>query len=153
MKRWLIIVYFLVTSSAASDFIRAHEGLRLMVYPDTGGVLTCGYGHVGCELRKGMTITRETAEDWLKSDLDKADSAVSRLVKVPLSEGQRTALDSFVFNLGEHALSKSTLLRKLNNKDYAGAAKELPRWDRANGKVVKGLHIRRLAEQKLFIGG
>jgi hypothetical protein len=72
---------------------------------------------------------------------------VSRLVKVGLTQGQFDALVSFTYNLGARSLSTSTLLRKLNAGDYAGAADEFLRWNKAGGKVLNGLTRRREAER------
>lgn len=73
-----------------------------------------------------------------------------RNVKVPLSQGQFDALTSFTFNLGAGALASSTLLKKLNAGDCAGAQKEFGRWVHAGGEVLQGLVRRRAAEAKLF---
>jgi lysozyme len=89
--------------------------------------------------------------ELLRVDLLKAASSVLRLVAVPLADGQYTALLSFVFNLGGGALQASTLLRRLNRADYAGAAAEFPRWNKAGGRAVVGLSKRRSAEQRLFV--
>jgi lysozyme len=89
--------------------------------------------------------------ELLRMDLLKAARSVLRLVSVPLTEEQCTALLSFVFNLGGGALQASTLLRRLNRADYASAAAEFPKWNKAVGRVVAGLTKRRLAEQKLFL--
>lgn len=78
------------------------------------------------------------------------ENDVTRLVKVPLTQGQFDALVSFAFNLGSRALSGSTLLRKLNDKDYAGAAAQFTRWVYANNQVLAGLVRRREAEKRLF---
>ena len=71
---------------------------------------------------------------------------------IVFEQAQFDALCSFTFNLGGGALSSSTLLRKLNERDYAGAAEEFPRWCHAGGREVPGLVRRRLAEQSLFKG-
>jgi GH24 family phage-related lysozyme (muramidase) len=60
------------------------------------------------------------------------------------------ALTSFTYNLGIGNLKRSTLLRKLNREDYEGAAREFKRWNRAGGKVYRGLTSRRLEEEELF---
>ena len=72
------------------------------------------------------------------------------MVKVPLNENQHGALVSFTYNLGAGNLGSSTLLRKLNAGDYAGAAAEFPRWNKAGGKELAGLTRRRAAEKALF---
>jgi GH24 family phage-related lysozyme (muramidase) len=90
-----------------------------------------------------MTIKQETAERLLKQGWS-ATKMTSRLVKVELNQGQFDALVSFTYNLGA-LLSTSTLLRKLNAGDYAGAADEFLRWNKAGGKVLNGLTRRREA--------
>ena len=76
-------------------------------------------------------------------------------VKVDLNPYQLGALTSLVYNAGTRILTDSTLIRKLNAGDYAGAAREFPRWNKANqgGRLVAfpGLTKRRLAEQQLFL--
>ena len=91
------------------------------------------------------------AERLLKTGLVSYESDVSRLVKVGLTQGQFDALVSFTYNLGARTLSTSTLLRKLNAGDYAGAADEFLRWNKAGGKVLNGLTRRREAERALFL--
>jgi len=131
------------------ELIKTYEGLRLKAYQDSVGVWTIGYGHTRTA-KPGMTITAEEAEALLRQDLADAEKAVTRLVKVPLSDNQYSALVSFVFNLGSGNFSMSTLLRKINAGDMAGAAKEFKRWNRAGKKVLAGLVKRRDAEAALF---
>lgn len=135
--------------------IKDFEGLRLTAYPDpgTGGdPWTVGYGHTGPGVHPGMTITEAQAEEYLLQDLRTAQDAINRLVLVPLSPAQKDALTSFVFNIGGgKAFANSTLLRKLNARDYKGAADQLLRWDKAGGKVLAGLSRRRRAERELFL--
>lgn len=73
------------------------------------------------------------------------------MVEVPLNQNQFDALASFTYNLGETNLSSSTLLKKLNAKDYTGASNEFLKWNRAGGKVLNGLVRRREAERNLFL--
>ena len=97
-----------------------------------------------------MTIKQETAERLLKTGLVSYESDVSRLVKVGLTQGQFDALVSYTYNLGARSLSTSTLLRKLNAGDYAGAADEFLRWNKAGGKVLNWLTRRPEAARALF---
>lgn len=138
-------------SEKAVDFIKSFEGLELKAYKDSVGVLTIGYGSTGPHVTVGMTITESQAETLLKKDLSRFEKGVDDMVKVPLNQNQFDALVSFSFNLGLGNLKSSTLLRKLNSLDYAGAANEIPRWDKAGGKILKGLTRRRLAEKELFL--
>lgn len=144
------------TSEKGIAVIKQFEGCKLTAYQDSVGVWTIGYGWTqpvdGKPIRAGMTIKQETAERLLKTGLVSYESDVSRLVKVGLNQGQFDALVSFTYNLGARSLSTSTLLRKLNAGDYAGAADEFLRWNKAGGKVLNGLTRRREAERALFLG-
>ncbi|MEP9179732.1 lysozyme [Enterobacter cloacae] len=144
------------TSEKGIALIKEFEGCKLTAYQDSVGVWTIGYGWTqpvdGKSIRAGMTIKQETAERLLKTGLVSYESDVSRLVKVGLTQGQFDALVSFTYNLGARSLSTSTLLRKLNAEDYAGAADEFLRWNKAGGKVLNGLTRRREAERDLFLG-
>lgn len=143
------------TSDKGIALIKEFEGCKLTAYQDSVGVWTIGYGGTqpvdGKPIRAGMTIKQETAERLLKTGLVSYESDVSRLVKVELTQGQLDALVSFTYNLGARSLSTSTLLRKLNAGDYAGAADEFLRWNKAGGKVLNGLTCRREAERALFL--
>ncbi|EMC3650485.1 lysozyme [Citrobacter braakii] len=143
------------TSDKGIALIKQFEGCKLTAYQDSVGVWTIGYGWTqpvdGKSIRAGMTIKQETAERLLKTGLVSYESDVSRLVKVGMTQGQFDALVSFTYNLGARSLSTSTLLRKLNAGDYAGAADEFLRWNKAGGKVLNGLSRRREAERALFL--
>ena len=76
--------------------------------------------------------------------------AVNDLVAVPINQDQFDALVSFAFNLGAGNLKQSTLLRKVNARDFAGAAQEFQRWNKGGGKVLPGLTRRRACEGLLF---
>ena len=131
--------------------IRQFEGLRLLAYKCAAGVPSIGYGHTRTA-KMGQSITHERAEELLREDVARFEAAVSRLVKVPLTQGQHDALVSFAFNLGAKALEKSTLLRLLNAGDYSGTAAQFDRWVYASGKKLSGLVKRRAAERALFEG-
>lgn len=138
-------------SKKGIDLVKSFEGLELKAYKDSVGVTTIGYGSTGPHVSMGTTITKEQAEYLLKKDLERFEKGVSDLVKVPLNQNQFDALVSFSFNLGLGNLKSSTLLKKLNASDYTGASKEFERWNRAGGKVLKGLTRRRIAERDLFL--
>ena len=87
----------------------------------------------------------------LKDDLKTYENYVNKYVKVKLNQNQFDALVSFTFNCGGGALKSSTLLKKLNKGDYTGAANELLRWNKANGKILAGLTRRRQSEKALFL--
>ena len=145
------------TSDAGIALIKEFEGCELVCYADAVKVPTIGYGHTLGLMRSDVgvkTITQDEAERLLRQDdLPRYEAGVSAVVKVPLDQHQFDALVSFAYNLGVGALAGSTLLRKLNAKDYGGAAAKFPRWVRAGNQVLPGLVRRRAAEQALFGGG
>lgn len=126
------------------------EGLRLEAYQDIVGVWTIGYGHTK-GVKAGDKITKQQALVLLREDVKESEAAVKRLVKVKLTQGQYDALVDFVFNLGQGAFERSTLLKHLNGENYDAARKELIKWNRAGGKVVAGLTNRRVREMELFV--
>jgi hypothetical protein len=99
---------------------------------------------------EGLEITQERAEELLRLDLRRFEDAVRMQVAVELTQNQFDALVSLVYNIGEGAFSKSTLLRKLNAGDYAGAQAQFAVWRKAGGKVMPGLVNRRAQEAALF---
>ncbi|MDE1714955.1 lysozyme (plasmid) [Chromobacterium amazonense] len=139
------------TSANGINLIKQFEGLRLAAYQDSVGVWTVGYGHTSPDVKPGLRISNEQAEQLLRQDLARFEKGVGRLVKAPISQNQFDALVSFSYNLGLGSLQSSTLLRLLNQGDYQGAAGQFPRWDRAGGQVLAGLTHRRLAERDLFL--
>lgn len=132
------------------------ESCKLEAYPDPGSKdghpWTIGWGHTGPEVVKGLVWTQQKADDTLVKDSARVEAVVNKYVKVPLTQGQFDALVLFVFNIGEDAFRNSTLLRKLNAKQYAEAASEFLRWVNNDGKVMLGLRRRRTAEKALYEG-
>ena len=125
------------------------EGCRLQAYLDSVGIPTIGYGHTH-GVTMGMTCTQDQAEQWLQQDIQVAAQAVNNMVKVPLTQPEFDALVDFTFNLGTGSLQHSTLLRLLNGGNYAAAAAEFEKWDKAGGKVMAGLLRRRQSEAEMF---
>jgi len=139
------------TSDTGINFIKGFESLRLKPYTCPAGYLTVGYGHLvkpGYKLT--WDITEEEADKLLREDVELAERAVGRLVRVAISQGQFDALVSFTFNLGSGALQRSTLRAKLNREEYSDAADEFLKWVKAGGHVLRGLVRRRVAEWAMF---
>jgi lysozyme len=138
------------------EAIKRHEGLRLQAYLDSAGVATVGVGHTA-GVKMGDVISVEQADQFLREDLAWVEAAIRNHVKVPLTQNQYDALCSLIFNIGAGGFQESTLLRKLNAGDYAGAADEFPRWNKATVQgsltVIPGLSTRRTAERALFLNG
>lgn len=137
-------------SRAGLALIQRFEGLRLEAYLDSVGKPTIGYGSTQ-GVRMGDEITNAQATELLAADVERHADGVRRLVDVPLSQNMFDALVSFTFNVGVGALSRSTLLRRLNAGDYQGAAQEFARWVYAGGKQLDGLKRRRETERSLFL--
>jgi lysozyme len=142
--------------------IKNFEGLRLSAYRDAAGVWTIGYGttlyHDGIRVKPGDVLANQTQADALfKNTLGQYENAVNGLVKIPLSQNQFDALVSFTYNVGTGALKESTLLVKLNEKNYAEAATHFLAWDKITdphtGKkvVCDTLAQRRKEESQLFL--
>ena len=144
----------------ALDLIKIFEGWSSKAYDDPAGYCTIGYGHLIAKalcssLELGRFATPMTKSDGnllLADDTRSARLTIQGLVKTDLSKQQFGALTSFVFNVGGTNFAKSTMLRLLNDEEYALAARELRKWTRANKKVLKGLVIRRNCEFALFNG-
>jgi lysozyme len=135
------------------DLIKRFEGFRPTVYICPAGWPTIGYGHVVRESERerfSVGIDERAAEELLRGDVETAEKAVLRLVHVPLSDGQFSALVSFVFNLGAGALQRSTLRRKVNCEEHDDVPAEFRRWVWAGGRKLRGLIRRREAEAVLF---
>jgi lysozyme len=133
------------------EFVKRWEGLKLEASPDplVPGVWDVGYGHklAGDER---PTITREQADEMLRSDLAAVAAGVDEAVTVPLAQNEFDALVSLAYNIGNGALARSTLMRRLNDSDFYSACDEFLRWNRAGGRIVPGLVKRRYAEQAIF---
>ena len=143
------------TSSSCTSLIREFEGFVASAYLCPANVWTIGIGttvYPNCaKVKKGDKCTQEQALEYLQHDLKSFEKTVDESVKVPLSQSQFDALVSLAYNIGSTAFKNSTLLKKLNAKDYQGAADQFPRWNKGGGKVLKGLVRRRDAERSLFL--
>ena len=120
-----------------------------------GGWPTIGYGHVVRDDERDRFangIDEATAEELLRRDVETAERAVLRLIRVPLEDGQFDALSSFAFNLGSGALQRSTLRRKVNREEHDAVPAEFRRWVFAGGRKLKGLIRRREVEAGLYAG-
>lgn len=135
--------------------IRDFEGFRADAYLDTGGVWTIGFGTIrypnGTKVKKGDKCTRGQAELWLMNDAKWVDACLDKYVTSKLTQNQFDALASFVYNVGETAFSKSTMLTLLNQSKFDLASSQFDRWIYDNGKVINGLVNRRTQEKQLFL--
>lgn len=136
----------------AIDLIKEFEGFRSKAYKCPAGVWTVGYGST-IGVKPTTRITRPAAERKLVEDILRDRVPVIRdLVAVKISDNELCALVSFVYNVGNGAFGKSTLLRKLNaGSPRTAVALEFAKWTKAGGKQLEGLVRRRKAEAALFL--
>jgi lysozyme len=140
-------------SSQGLEFIKKHEGYSAQIYPDSAGNPTIGYGHLikpGENFSNGITQQQATA--LLAQDVQGAVAGVNAKLSVKATQKQFDALVDFTYNLGAKNLGKSTLLSNINAGKTV-TPKNFTDWNRAGGKVVKGLTIRRTDEYNLFTKG
>ena len=139
-------------NAAGMQILKECEGLYLNSYKCPAGVWTIGYG---CTkgIRPGMTITEAQAEEMLREELSKFEEGLEKeLGHIPLNENQFSALVSLTYNCGIGAVVEGTTIRrKLEAKDYRGAAEGFLLWNKGGGRVLPGLVKRREMERKLFL--
>ncbi|EMD3682810.1 lysozyme, partial [Salmonella enterica] len=136
----------------AAAMLGGHDGLegrRYEPYRDVAGVLTICDGHTGKDIVPVRHYTDAECDALLNQDLARVKAQIDPLIKVSIPESERAALYSFAYNVGTGAFARSTLLRKLNAGDHAGACDELKRWTYAGGKQWKGLVTRREIEHEV----
>jgi len=138
--------------------LRKFEGLVLKPYLCSAGVPTIGYGSTFYPDGRRVTmkdspITRQQAEQMLMLKIERDFMpAVLQLCPVLANESPEriAAITSFTFNVGIGALRASTLRRKINAELWDEVPEQLLRWNKAGGRVLRGLTIRRQAEANLI---
>lgn len=143
-------------SDECIKMIKHHEGVRLKPYQDPIGLWTVGVGHLigdgkTLPIEWFRTLTIDEVDELLKSDLRKFERGVLRLCPNHLTQSRFDALVSFAFNVGLGNLQASTLRQKHNRGDILGASQEFLRWNKAGGRVLRGLTIRRKDESNLYL--
>lgn len=137
------------------EIIKAHEGWRATRYMDTAGYPTIGWGHKILPGENLTTITKEQGEALLTADIERTRRGILPHITRPMNPNEEAAAVSLAFNIGVTAFKNSTLLKKWNAGDTAGAAAEFLRWnkERKNGQMVvnRGLAARREKEKTLFL--
>jgi lysozyme len=137
------------TNEAALQIIKKSEGLRLKAY-NNGGQWLIGYGH-SKGVTEGMTLTEAQADAFLREDARVCEASVARVVTVPVTRNEFSAMVSLCYNVGYGNFEKSSVVRLLNAGDRAGAAEAFLLWVKAGGQVVPHLVDRRNAERALFL--
>src|SRR5919202_116271 len=139
-------------NAAGMRILKECEGLYLNAYKCPAGVWTIGYG---CTkgIRPGMTISEAEAEEMLRKELTEFEKGVERVLShIPLNDNQFSALVSLTYNCGMEPITEGmTIRRKLEARDYRGAAEGFLLWNKGGGRVLPGLVKRREMERKLFL--
>lgn len=137
----------MITSIDGLEKLEQREGCKLRAYLDSQGVPTIGVGHTGPGICLGMVWSQVQADEALAKDVKRCEDAIHLYCAVPLEQHQFDALVSFIFNVGVGAFAHSTMLRKLNQSDFAGAALEFDRWH-----IPAAITGRRNSEKEQFCG-
>ncbi len=147
-----IVIGALTLSASALVGIAVHEGYRGEAYiPVKGDKPTLGYGTTD-GVKPGDTIEPVRALVRKLQDVQRFEGALKQCVRVPLHQHEYDAFLSLAYNIGPGAFCGSTLVRRLNAGDYAGACAEILRWDRFRGEPLRGLTLRRQAENRQCLG-
>lgn len=125
------------------------EGREYVPYKDVVGIITVCDGHTGNDIILNKRYSDAECDALTKADLERIAKQVNPSIKVKTTETQLAAIYSFSYNVGANAFIKSTMLKRLNAGDYAGACDELKRWVYAGGKKWKGLMNRRDVEYEV----
>ena len=149
----------------ATPFVAKHEGFSPSAYKDPIGKPTICYGHTAGVVI-GQVKSKAECDLLLALDLDEAFQALDRHVKVPLKNETRVALSSFIFNVGTGGFAASTALKRINVGNIRGGCEALATkiFDKygicrgygcgwSDGKMLKGLQTRRIAERELCLKG
>lgn len=129
------------------------EGREHVPYRDVVGVLTVCDGHTGSDIVPGRRYSDAECDALTRADLQRIARQVDPHIRVKTTETQRAAIYSWAYNVGASAAIKSTLLKRLNARDYAGACAELKRWVYADGQKWRGLMNRRDVEYEVCTWG
>ena len=151
-KKLLAYGFTAAVALSGGYLIAPNEGKVNATYIDPVGIATSCYGHTGPEVKLGQKFTDEQCLDQLAKDLSAHDKQMMNLVRVPLTDYQHAAFLSFTYNVGVGNFKSSTMLRKLNSKDYEGACEELSKWVYAKKQKLNGLVTRRQQEKAVCMG-
>lgn len=138
--------------------IARSEGLRLSAYPDPvsgGAPWTIGYGQTfradGRPVRQGMVMTPDEADHEFCEILTDFTRGVQAELTAPTNDNQLAAMVSLAWNIGLAGFKRSTVLRAHNQGEPDAAARAFALWNKAGGKVIRGLTLRRAREAALYL--
>lgn len=144
------------TSKQGYDLIKRWESCKLKAYRDGGGVWTIGWGTTSAAgfgtITRGMTITQETADEWLVRSVEKIyERAVNDALSRQPNQNQFDAMVCLCYNIGPQAFRESSVVRLFNAGQVNDAGNAFLMWNKDNGKVIPGLVNRRKSEWELYM--
>lgn len=151
MKQRIAIASLALSASAFIGLVLSEGFTDRAVIPVPGDVPTIGFGTTS-GVKMGDTITPVKAVTRAYSDVSKFEGALKRCVKVPLHQHEYDAAVELSYNIGESAFCKSTVVRRFNALDYAGACDAFLMWNKVKGREVRGLTERRKRERVKCLG-
>lgn len=134
------------------DLIRSREACRLKAYLCPAGVWTIGWGHTGPEVHEGLEWSQDECDAAFEAEILQYDSYVQKICP-GASPAQHSAMVSLCYNIGMGAFAKSSVARLHNANKTAEAAQAFALWNKAGGRVLQGLVLRRAAEAQLYLAG
>ena len=147
MDKKKIAAGIVLASASLVSFVVGWEGNENATYVDIVGVNTVCGGITDPSIAiPGKTYSDSECRAMNAKEIEEHGERALACVNVALSQGEYEAYASLAYNIGTGGFCKSTLVRKLNAGDRPGACAEILRWNRAGGKVVRGLDNRRKAE-------
>lgn len=151
-KRTRLGIAGLCLSAAGFVGIVMHEGYTdKAVIPIPGDVPTIGFGTTA-DVKMGDRISPPKALERALRDVGKFEGAVRQCITVPLHQHEYDAALQLSYNIGARAFCNSTVVKRFNAQDYAGACDAFLMWNKAGGRVIPGLANRRAAERRLCLG-
>jgi lysozyme len=143
----------LALSAAGLVAIATHEGYRDAAYvPVPGDRPTLGFGQAN-DVRPGERTDPVRALIRLGQDVSDTERGLRACIgDVPLYQHEWDSYVSWAINVGVGAACGSTLVRRLQARDYEAACRELLRWDHFRGEPLRGLTLRRRAEYRQCMG-
>lgn len=136
----------------AVDLIRRFEGCKLTAYRCAAGVLTIGWGET-LGVKEGDVWTQEQADEILRRRAAQFMlAAIKRCPQLLREPSERlAACTSLAYNIGTGAFAASSVARHTTRRDYARAADSFLLWNKAAGRVLRGLTIRRESERAAYL--
>ncbi|MEY8099033.1 lysozyme [Falsihalocynthiibacter sp. S25ZX9] len=139
-----------VALAATVSFVGGWEGRSLVAYQDVVGVWTICDGET-LGVKKGDVRTADECDEMFEKRLIQFEAELDKCLFAVVPVPMKIALNSWAYNVGSGAACRSTLVKLANAGDLEGACHQLPRWNRAGGRVIKGLSNRRGAERALCL--